>query len=225
VKKLANGGAVFHCRDEKMALWVKGTEVMTQFVAAMGGTCVFKPRRIELIVERLPLETQIEDAGVWRTAEKDSGLADKAIRGVQWLKAPGRRLSTQRAAHVGMIFATAEDANHAIDHGVWVSGVNYFAKKNKEDARRCAKCQRYDGHMAHACREKEDTCGRCAGRHRTSDCSVTDAGPFACANCKERGHAAVDRACPFFLREQQKRRVRDPTIDYRYFPTSDSRTW
>ncbi|KAJ7037836.1 hypothetical protein C8F04DRAFT_1256745 [Mycena alexandri] len=224
-KKLANGGVVFHCKDEKMASWVKGTEAMVQFLAVLGGTCVFKPRRIELVVERLPVATQIDDGGVWRMAEKDSGLADGAIRGVQWQKAQGRCAPMQRFAHVRMIFATAEAANHAIDHGVWVSSVNYFVKKNKEDAKRCAKCQRYDGHMAHACRATEDTCGRCAGRHRTSDCSVTDAGPFACANCRVNGHAAVDRACPEFLKEQQKRRVRDPTIDYRYFPTSDPRTW
>jgi hypothetical protein len=68
-------------------------------------------------------------------------------------------------------------------------------------------------------------CGRCAANHRTGDCPVTDSGTFACSNCKVSGHGAVDRACPVFQREQERRRARDPTAGYRYIPTNDPRTW
>ncbi|KAJ7173828.1 hypothetical protein C8R46DRAFT_822052, partial [Mycena filopes] len=116
-------------------------------------------------------------------------------------------------------------ANKAIDNGVWIRGVYCVARKSREEARRCAKCQKYDGHLAHACRETVDTCGRRAGRHRTAECSVTDSGVFSCSNCRVHGHGAVDRACPAFVREQEKRLARDPTIAYRYFPTADPHTW
>ncbi|KAJ7780706.1 hypothetical protein DFH07DRAFT_690986, partial [Mycena maculata] len=88
-----------------------------------------------------------------------------------------------------------------------------------------AKCQRFDGHLAHACKSAVDVCGRCAANHRTGDCPVTDSGIFKCSNCNVEGHGAVDRRCPVFLQEQQRRRARDPTADYRYFPTKEPWTW
>ncbi|KAF8208957.1 hypothetical protein K438DRAFT_1493073, partial [Mycena galopus ATCC 62051] len=89
----------------------------------------------------------------------------------------------------------------------------------------CVKCQKFDGHLAHACTSPVDVCGRCAEAHRTTNCPVTDSGTMRCANCKVSGHGAAERECPFFQEAQRKRRERDPTSGYRYIPTSDPRTW
>ncbi|KAJ7921817.1 hypothetical protein B0H13DRAFT_1604245, partial [Mycena leptocephala] len=223
--KLKNGGVVFDCKDDATAKWLKGQETMAQFVAALGGSCVYKPRPVELIAEMMPIEARIEDPGIWRVVERDSGLRDGDITGARWVKAPHRRSPSQRVAHLRVEFASAESANHAIDNGIYYQGRHRRVRKSEEEARRCAKCQSYDGHLAHACKSAVDICGRCAANHRTGDCSVTDSGVFACSNCKVSGHGAVDRACPVFQREQERRKARDPTAGYRYIPTSDPRTW
>jgi hypothetical protein len=116
-RKLLNGGVVFDCRDEAMATWVKSGAVMAQFVAALGGTCVYRPRRTEMVAEMVPVEARIEDAGMWRVVEKDGGYRDGAIVGARRLKALARRVVGQRVAHLKVEFADADAANHAIDMG------------------------------------------------------------------------------------------------------------
>ncbi|KAJ7924089.1 hypothetical protein B0H13DRAFT_1602028, partial [Mycena leptocephala] len=224
-RKLANGGVVFDCRDEKTAQWIKESEHMRQFISALGGTCVFRPRRQELLVERVDVETRVEDAGTWRVVEKESGLGEGEIAGARWLKPQHQCSSTQRVAHLRVDFASSESANHAIDNGVFIQGKHHRVRKMEEEPRRCMKCQQYGGHLARDCKAPEDVCARCAANHRTADCPVTDSGTFKCSNCKVSGHSAADRACPFFWNEQQKKRARDPNAGYCYFPTADPKTW
>ncbi|KAJ7264398.1 hypothetical protein C8J57DRAFT_1625047, partial [Mycena rebaudengoi] len=177
-RKLVNGGVVFDCQDDVMATWVKQTEVMREFVAALGGTCVYKPRRIEMVAEMVPVEATLEDAEMWRLVESDSGIAPGGINGGRWIKAPQRRTSTQRVAHAKVDFATAEAANHAIDHGIFILGRRVRVRKSEEEARRCAKCQKFAGHIAINCTEEADVCGRCAASHRTANCTLTDRESF-----------------------------------------------
>ncbi|KAJ6565199.1 hypothetical protein DFH09DRAFT_806074, partial [Mycena vulgaris] len=102
-----------------------------------------KPRRVELIVEKMPIDTRIEDAGTWRLIESDSGLGSGEISGARWVKAPHRRSPTQRVAHLKVEFTSAESANHAIDNGIYYLGRHHKVRKSEEEARRCAKCQSY----------------------------------------------------------------------------------
>jgi hypothetical protein len=224
-KKLVNGGVVFDCKDDATATWLKGGAVVLQFVAALGGNCVYRPRKVELVAEMLPIGARIEEAGLWRVVEGESGLGEGSILGARWLKAIDRRSPGQKLAHAKIEFATAEAANHAIDHGFYLQGRNIRVRKSEEEAKRCVKCQKFDGHLAFACKETQDVCGRCAENHRTSDCTVTDTGTFRCSNCKVSGHGAVDRSCPFFLKEQGRWKARDVTAGYRYIPTADPKTW
>ncbi|KAF8148144.1 hypothetical protein K438DRAFT_1625693 [Mycena galopus ATCC 62051] len=224
-KRLPNGGVVFDCKDEVMARWLKGGDVMWQFLGKLGATCVYRPRRVELIAEMLPVEARIDESGMWRVVEGDSGLADGAIVSARWVKAPGRRALGQRVAHAKVEFTDAEAANHAIDNGMYFQGKHIRVRKSEEEAKRCVKCQKFDGHLASACTSAVDVCGRCAGNHRTGDCPVTESGAMKCANCKVDGHGAAERGCPYFQEAQQKRRERDPTAGYRYIPTSDPKTW
>ncbi|KAJ7083394.1 hypothetical protein B0H15DRAFT_746481, partial [Mycena belliarum] len=221
---LKNGGVVFDCKDEAMAKWVKQPEVAQHFVAALGGTCVYRPRRIELVAEMVPVETRVEDPGVWRVVENDSNITAGEIVGGRWIKAVQRRNDGQRVAHLRLEFATAEAANHAIDNGIFVQGRHIRVRKMDDEPRRCSRCQSYDGHLAHACKATSSVCARCASDHRTVDCLATEA-EFSCGNCKVSGHAAASRECPVFLKEVEKKRTRNPTSGYRYLPTADPRTW
>ncbi|KAF8208850.1 hypothetical protein K438DRAFT_1483724, partial [Mycena galopus ATCC 62051] len=207
------------------AQWVREEDHMKQFLSALGGTCVFRPRRRELLVELVAVETRVEDAATWRLVERESGLSDGDIASARWLKPPHRRTLTQTAAHLRMEFASSAAANRAIDDGIFIQGRHYRVRKMEETPRRCMKCQEYAGHLARDCKVAADICGRCADHHRTADCTVTDSGTFRCSNCKVSGHGAADSACPVYQNEQKRRRERDPSAGYRYFPTDDPKTW
>jgi hypothetical protein len=193
-RKLPNGGVVFDCRDEKTAMWLKSGEVMAQFIAALGGTCVYRPRRTELMV---PVEARIEDAGLWHAVEGDGGYRDGAIVGARWVKAPARRAEGQRVAHMKVEFTDADAANHAIDHGIYWQGRHIKVRRSEEEVKRCLRCQKY-GHFVQVCTSPVEVCGRCTENHRTGDCGVTDVGVLKCANCGKEGHGAVSRSCTVF---------------------------
>ncbi|KAF8126103.1 hypothetical protein K438DRAFT_2001689 [Mycena galopus ATCC 62051] len=71
-RKLPNGGVVLDCRSKATAQWVREEDHMKQFLSALGGTCVFRPRRRELLVELVAVETRVEEAGTWRLVERES---------------------------------------------------------------------------------------------------------------------------------------------------------
>ncbi|KAJ6450596.1 hypothetical protein C8R45DRAFT_1113940 [Mycena sanguinolenta] len=210
-RKLGNGGVVFDCKDDAMSKWLKGTELMKEFVAALGGSVTYRLRSVTLIAEMVPVDLRIEVAGTWRMIESDSGLEDGAIAGGQWVKAPLRRSLGQRVAHLKVDFTTSEAANHAIDHGIYWQGRNIRVRKSDDEPSRCVKCQGLDGHFAAACKSTVDICGRCAEHHRTTDCTAE---ARKCANCGVDGHGAVDRNCPFFQKAARDKRANDPTAGY-----------
>ncbi|KAJ6512614.1 hypothetical protein C8R45DRAFT_771032, partial [Mycena sanguinolenta] len=224
---LGNGGVVFDCKDDAMSRWLKGAEVMKEFVAALGGSVTYRARSVTLIAEMVPVDLQIEVAGTWRIIESDSGLEEGAIVGGRWVKAPQRRSPGQRVAHLKVDFTTPEAANHVIDHGIYWQGRRINVCKSDDEPPRCVKCQGLDGHFAANCKATYDTCGRCAEQHRTTECQILDLerDKMKCSNCGVGGHGAVDRNCPFFQGAVRAKRERDPTAGYRYFPTADPKTW
>ncbi|KAJ7173837.1 hypothetical protein C8R46DRAFT_826237, partial [Mycena filopes] len=207
------------------AEWLKVEATMKQFVASLGGMCVYKPRTVEMVVEMVPVETQIESPSTWKVMEEESGLQPGDIVAATWLKPLGRRTDTQRVAHVSLRLRRAEAANHLKDNHLFHKAQYMKVRKPRYEPKRCAKCQSYDGHFAGACKARADVCARCAGDHRTDNCSMLNSGTFGCSNCKVEGHGAADRSCPAFVQALVKLRARDPSSRYVYYPTADPRTW
>ncbi|KAF8133502.1 hypothetical protein K438DRAFT_1463665, partial [Mycena galopus ATCC 62051] len=110
-RRLTNGGVVFDCKDEVTAEWVRRAHVVRQFEAALGGNYVYRPRRIELIVEFVSVEARVEEGGFWRIVETDGGFAKGAIESARWIKAIEKRSANQSWAHLRVAFADAEAAN------------------------------------------------------------------------------------------------------------------
>jgi len=100
-------------------------------------------------------------------------LAEQSIAFSKYIKPPHLRTENQRVAHVTIGFNHREDANFAIRNGMFIEGKHVNTRKMLTEPRRCLKCQKY-GHYVANCKEKEDTCARCAERHRTSACTITD---------------------------------------------------
>lgn len=67
-------------------------------------------------------------------------------------------------------------------------------------------CQGF-GHVGKVCREKKDTCGRCAGGHRTDRCEET-VEQVACVNCRKEGrradHPAFWKECGALKRAEER---------------------
>ncbi|KAJ6484791.1 hypothetical protein C8R45DRAFT_765012, partial [Mycena sanguinolenta] len=212
---LVNSGVVYDCKDEATAEWVRQTHIVQQFTAALGSNCVYRPRRTELIAEMVGVEATVEVAGFWRVVEADSGITKGGIESARWLKAVEQRMPGQRVANLRVAFANAEAANHAIDNGLFVQGRHVRVRKSDNEPVRCARCQSHDGHFARPCKAPMNVRARCASDHRTVDCLATER-DLRCGNCKVSGHSAASRECPVFVKECERRRVRDPTSGYRY---------
>ena len=89
------------------------------------------------------------------------------------------------------------------------------------------KCQSFEGsHFARDCTKLVDTCGTCAGNHRTKDCEVTSLDQRFCANCQEPGHGAWDRECPVYVAKAKKYQSHIADTCYRFYPErEDPTTW
>ena len=87
----------------------------------------------------------------------------------RWIKPPGRRTNDQQVAHIIATIKDPQTANVILRDGFTIDQMRLYAKKNKREPLRCAKCQHY-GHFARECKSYKDTCANCAGEHRTSEC-------------------------------------------------------
>ncbi|KAJ7123396.1 hypothetical protein C8R44DRAFT_543311, partial [Mycena epipterygia] len=207
--------------------WLK--ENIEEFLAAMGGTSIFKQRHLDVFVEFVPVTFEPGKSEAHRTVEENGGLNEGDLAASNWVKRVHRRKEGQRVAHAIFGFANATAANHFLRYGLWVEGKKVWGRKHLSEPVRCMKCQGF-GHVAAACKASADACARCGDAHRTEDCSATDE-QRACANCKNvkrphHGHGAADRACPVFVDKLQAWMERNPTARYPYFPVvGDPSSW
>jgi hypothetical protein len=115
----------------------------------------------------------------------------------------------------------ANAANRAITNGLLICNRKCQVEQTRREPTRCLKCQGWN-HFAKDCAEDKDTCGNCAGSHRTSSCAVNER---ACASCKTKDHASWSRTCPTFTRKLAEYNNRNPDNSLHYFPTADVWTW
>ncbi|KAH9857734.1 hypothetical protein C2E23DRAFT_881304 [Lenzites betulinus] len=108
--------------------------------------------------------------------------------------------------------AGVNHANTAIS-GLTIAGRKVLVRQDYDEPKHCSRCQEYASHFARDCKAPHDVCANCAGTHATAQCPhVGNPLQHRCANCKESGHAAWDRACPM-LRA------------WLYFVTNAPETW
>lgn len=107
-----------------------------------------------------------------------------------------------------------------------IEGKRVWARKLLPEPRRCLRCHQIgSNHLAATCPNERDVCGTCGKDHRTADCVVQLREDRYCVNCKTPGHGAWDRSCPTFREKYAAFARNRPEDEYRYYPTSDPRTW
>ncbi|KAI8972627.1 hypothetical protein BD414DRAFT_517952 [Trametes punicea] len=125
-----------------------------------------------------------------RAVEEVHGLRPQAIVRADWIKPISRRHPGQRTAFIMLTVAGVEQANKAI-RGLMLAGRKVLVRRDMEEPKWCARCQRYGGHFARECTVEHDVCANCAGAHSTSQCDTrNDPRTYKCANCTTVGHAA-----------------------------------
>jgi hypothetical protein len=228
-QRVRSGAIVFHLNTAAAAEWIRTPRRMSAFLAKMGGTSIFKPRSFSVVVEFVPVSFNPDLGSVLGEIEECSGIEKGGLIQARFIKPVARRMPGQRCAHAIFGFSSAEAANHAIRHSLFVEGKRVSARKLLAEPIRCLKCQRIGvDHVAATCRH-EDVCARCGEAHRTDTCRADDKSR-GCSNCKAEkrqhwGHGAADRNCPVFMGRLQFALERNPEAKYRYFPTDDPSTW
>jgi hypothetical protein len=226
-----NRGVVFEMNSKDAAGWLKDKKTMTAFLSKMGSTVDFKMLTFEVVVDWVPVSFEAEQPTAWRRLEQTNGFRENSIQEAAWIKPVHLRAESQRTALVTFRFATREDANRMIEHGMFVEGKKVWGRKQLQEPKRCLKCQCFGEHKAAECKSVHETCGRCSRQHKTNLCTESSKGNWECSNCKAtghtsyRGHGAADRRCPVFLARVDKMNSSRQENRYKYFCTNDPATW
>jgi len=138
----------------------------------------------------------------------------------------------QCLAHLKLFFSTLEAANYAIRNSLYIEGKKVNVRKMQQEARRCAKCQRYGHgnnkgkpHITKDCRWLHKTCGGCRQQHRKEECMVNLAIKSFCINSNAKGHSVWDRNCPMFISRCKSLNMSKKDSRHTLFVTWDSSTW
>ncbi|CDO77096.1 hypothetical protein BN946_scf184473.g40 [Trametes cinnabarina] len=222
---LPHGDVVFTMASREMAHWLLKPTVAKPFARKMGMAAQVIERTYKLVAERVPVSFNPQDAATLRAVEEANGLRPHAITRADWIKPISRRHPAQRTAFIMLTVAGVEQANRAI-RGLTVAGRKVLVRRDMEEPKRCARCQRYDGHYARECKAEQDICANCAGAHATARCDTRDdPRTYKCANCATHGHAAWDKNCPTLRAKTSGRIQRRADSGFRFFVTNAPETW
>jgi len=144
-----------------------------------------------------------------------------SIQRMRWIKPAYRWAPDQTCGHVILTVTKPDIANTVLTSGLVICQKQVYAEKCKKEPTRCLKCHGW-GHLSYSCPQASDTCGTCAGQHRTADCTYQ--GRPRCVSCKMEGHASWDRQCPTFVRKCEEMNSRLSENSMPYFPTGESWT-
>jgi hypothetical protein len=216
-----SGGTVIEADTDEVANWLSSSANQGRICDRLGAKAEFRGRNYNVIVFNVPLAINPEEEGHRLEICETNGLEPTTIVSAKWAKAVNKRNLNQRTAHLLLTFDDANAANRVITNGLLICNRKCQVERTRREPTRCLKCQGWN-HFARDCIEDKDTCGNCAGSHRTSGCTV---GEKACVSCKSKDHASWSRTCPAFTKRLAEFNVRNPDNSLQYFPTSDVWTW
>ncbi|KAJ7342650.1 hypothetical protein DFH08DRAFT_811721 [Mycena albidolilacea] len=179
------------------ATWLKAE--MNLFLAAMGGTSLFKNRFFNVLVQFVPISFNPTREGNLCGVKNDNALPKGTLVKVHWVKPAHRRYEGQK-----------------------VEGRKVYGHKLLAEPIHCLKCQGVGvDHIVAKCPFEHKVCVRGGETHHTDTCNATN-NNCACANCRRevmphRGHRAADCACLVFQKKLQHSLERNHDTKYPYY--------
>jgi len=219
--KSRSGGIVIEADSDETASWLSVGSNQKKLCEKLGAKAEFKTRSYNIIVFNVPLAINPEETEHRLEICEANGLEPSTIQSAKWAKAINKRTASQKTAHLLLTFDSAHAANRAITNGLYICNRKCQVERTRREPIRCLKCQGWN-HFAKDCLEENDTCGNCAGSHRTGNCQ---SGDRACVSCKVKDHASWSRACPAFAKRAAEYNIRNLDNSLQYFPTADVWTW
>jgi hypothetical protein len=216
-----SGGTIVEADSDEVAAWLANGSNQVRLCEKIGPKAEFRTRNYNVIAFNVPTDINPEEDNHRLEICEVNGLESSTITTAKWAKAVNKRSPSQRTAHLLLTFSDANAANRAITNGLLVCNRKCQVERTRREPIRCLKCQGWN-HFARDCVVEKDTCGNCAGSHRTSSCQVDER---ACVSCKVNDHASWSRACPTFTKKIAEFNSRNPDNSLQYFPTADAWTW
>jgi len=143
---------------------------------------VSKPMH-RVVVHGVRAGWQLEDKASWGKMEEENlrWLPNLRIEQAVWLKSPMARKGQQHSSAIVAV-QNEEQARAITKKGLLHAGTVLMAEPYhpKQRVVQCLKCCQF-GHISPYCKEDRATCGKCAGPHKTADCTSTT---HKCSNCK-----------------------------------------
>ncbi|KAG2742181.1 hypothetical protein P692DRAFT_201652991, partial [Suillus brevipes Sb2] len=222
VTQFKQGGMIIEMTTKEAAAFIRSNPgTKDELVRNLDPDATFKERSYPLIVPFTPVSYNPTDAESTRQLESENGWNNGTILSTRWVKPAEKRSSSQKVAHLMIVFTEPQTANLAIRDGITIDHLLLWPKKNRREPLRCAKCQHY-GHIARECIAHGDTCANCGNNHRTSDCPTKD--KYFCTACNTDDHASWSRDCPSFIQKCEDTDKRYPDNTLPYFPTDEEWT-
>ncbi|KAJ3486121.1 hypothetical protein NLI96_g4455 [Meripilus lineatus] len=226
-RKQGDRGFQLELNTVENANWIRQGDNTKDFTKYFdGGLCTPKVQTFAMLAEFVPVSFEPENQQAVEEMARANGIDVQEIKSTRWIKPIGRRNPGQYTAHLLIHLTSPDTANRVQNEGLIIEAKHVYIRRPQRDPHRCLKCHHYGtGHIAKTCPQKDDTCGTCGKGHRSSECTVNDQEHFWCANCKTKGHASWDRACPIFLEQKRLMHEKHPETNLIYYPTDDPRTW
>lgn len=208
--------------SKEAADWVREADNEQSFADSFSKDSHVRCRTYNLIVPRVPITFDPNEAKGLRELEEVNGLRPLTIGKAKWIKPLARRHPDQTHAYAVISLYSADSANALIRDGLIICGTKVRPKKQKQEPIQCMKCRGW-GHFATECPAEKDTCGNCGEGHRTNTCGSRS--KLYCAACKTNTHASWSRECPEFIRRCAIIDNRNPENAMPYFPTDQDWTF
>ncbi|KAG2050493.1 hypothetical protein BDR06DRAFT_866485, partial [Suillus hirtellus] len=213
---LRNGGLIAEMESESLASWLNTMEGKTALVSNLDISVSFRHRTYPIVLEYLPVQLQLDDAGFPTQVEQENNLPPDTIASIRWIKPPTKRSAEQRKAFALMHITDIHLANNILRDGICIDNERINIRKDKKEPLCCAKCQKFN-HIAKNCSATQDVCGTCGDDHRTSTCHSYCT--THCVNCRSQQHTSWNRNCPEFIKCCKDIDDKYPENRMPYFPT------
>ncbi|KAG2050053.1 hypothetical protein BDR06DRAFT_892528, partial [Suillus hirtellus] len=111
VKSLRNGGLTVELETESLAQWLNSPAGRIALKTHLETTVSFRHRMFTVVLEYLPIQTQIEQEDFLQKVEQENNLPPLLLASIRWIKPPMKRSAKQRKAFTLLQITDIHTAN------------------------------------------------------------------------------------------------------------------